>query len=114
MEFGRLKNFINGEWRDSDSNETLDIINPALDEIIAEVPISTEEEVNEAVMAAKEAFPEWRKTPPVSRARYLLSQSAHASGGASLRNPHPSSELWCTHRAHGADPVGDGRALWEP
>ncbi len=72
MEFGRVKNFINGEWKESESKDNWEVRNPALDEVIGEVPMSTEEEVNEAVRAAKEAFPEWRRTPPVSRARYLL------------------------------------------
>lgn len=72
MEFGRLQNFINGEWRTSQSKEIWEIRNPALDEIIGEVPMSTAEEVIEAVQSAKEAFYEWRQTPPVSRARYIL------------------------------------------
>jgi malonate-semialdehyde dehydrogenase (acetylating)/methylmalonate-semialdehyde dehydrogenase len=72
VEFGKLRNLINGEWRESQSKEILEVRNPALDQVIAEVPMSTEEEIQEAVQAAKEAFPEWRRTPPVSRARYLL------------------------------------------
>jgi malonate-semialdehyde dehydrogenase (acetylating)/methylmalonate-semialdehyde dehydrogenase len=72
LEFGRLKNFIDGEWKDSRSRETQEIRNPALDQVIGEVPLSTGEEVAEAIGAAKRAFPEWRRTPPVSRARYVL------------------------------------------
>ena len=72
MEFGRLKNFIDGEWKDSQSDDIWEIRNPALDEVIGEVPMSLEEEVAEAVRSAKDAFPEWRRTPPVSRARYIL------------------------------------------
>lgn len=72
MEFGRLRNFINGEWEESQSKESWEVRNPALDEVIAEVPLSTREETDMAVQAAKEAFPEWRRTTPVTRARYLL------------------------------------------
>jgi len=68
----RLRNFIGGEWVDSRSTEILEVRNPALDAAIAEVPMSTQQEVEQAVEAAREAFPEWRRTPPVSRARYLL------------------------------------------
>ncbi|MBW2061416.1 MAG: CoA-acylating methylmalonate-semialdehyde dehydrogenase [Deltaproteobacteria bacterium] len=71
MEFGRLANFIGGEWKESQSKEIWEVKNPALDEVVAEVPMSTREEVNEAVQAASEAFHEWRRVPPVSRARYL-------------------------------------------
>ena len=72
MEFGRVKNLINGKWEDSKSEEISEIRNPAFDKIIGEVPMSTEDEVNRAVRAAKDAFPEWRATPQVTRARYLL------------------------------------------
>ena len=72
MEFGRLKNLIHGEWKDSQSKEIWEIKNPALDDVIGEVPMSTGEEVAEAVQSAKNAFAEWRTTPPVSRARYIL------------------------------------------
>ncbi|MBW1800336.1 MAG: aldehyde dehydrogenase family protein [Deltaproteobacteria bacterium] len=72
VEFGRLKNLINGEWKDSQSDDIWEIRNPALDEVIGEVPMSTGEEVAEAVQSARDAFAEWRTTPPVSRARYIL------------------------------------------
>jgi malonate-semialdehyde dehydrogenase (acetylating)/methylmalonate-semialdehyde dehydrogenase len=72
MEVERLRNFINGEWVESRSKEILEVRNPALDEVIAGVPMSTDDEVKEAIEAAKEAFPEWRRTPAVSRARYLF------------------------------------------
>jgi malonate-semialdehyde dehydrogenase (acetylating)/methylmalonate-semialdehyde dehydrogenase len=71
MEFGRLKNFIGGEWKESDAKKVWHIKNPALDIVIGEVPMSTDAEVDAAVQSAKTAFPDWRKTPPVSRARYL-------------------------------------------
>ncbi len=71
MEFGRVKNFIDGEWVESEAKETWQIRNPALDIVIGEVPMSTDSEVDAAVRSAKAAFPEWRRTPPVSRARYL-------------------------------------------
>ena len=71
MEFGRVKNFIDGEWMESEAKETWQIRNPALDIVIGEVPMSTDAEVDAAVRSAKAAFPEWRRTPPVSRARYL-------------------------------------------
>lgn len=66
-----LKNFINGEWVDS-KGEIFDVINPATNRVIAKVPISTEDELKAAVEAAKEAWPEWRRTPPLARARCLF------------------------------------------
>jgi len=67
-----IKNYINGRWVASKSNEVLDVRNPATDEVIARVPLSTREEVDAAVRAARDAFPEWRETPPYARARYMF------------------------------------------
>ncbi|MEN3056124.1 MAG: aldehyde dehydrogenase family protein, partial [Candidatus Methanosuratincola petrocarbonis] len=67
-----LKNYINGEWVESNSTETLDVVNPATLEVLAKVPKSTNDEVKEAIKAAKEAFWEWRCTPPSTRVRYLF------------------------------------------
>jgi len=72
MEYGTLKNYINGEWVPSQSGELLEVRNPATDELVARVPLSTEDEVNQAVAAAKAAFQEWRETPPIVRARYMF------------------------------------------
>jgi len=71
MSVERLKNFINGEWVDSESTEYGDVRNPAWDKLLCQVPMSTKAEVDQAVQAAKNAFPEWRNTPPVTRARCL-------------------------------------------
>ncbi len=72
MEYGTLKNYIAGRWASSASSEVLEVHNPATGEVIAHVPVSTPEEVHRAVAAAREAFPEWRETPPVVRARYMF------------------------------------------
>jgi malonate-semialdehyde dehydrogenase (acetylating)/methylmalonate-semialdehyde dehydrogenase len=72
MTITALKNYIAGEWVASQSSEILDVHNPATGEVIARVPLSTVEEVNQAVAAAKGAFQEWRETPPLVRARYML------------------------------------------
>jgi malonate-semialdehyde dehydrogenase (acetylating)/methylmalonate-semialdehyde dehydrogenase len=49
-----------------------DIWNPATGEQIARVPYGTKDDVDMAVSAAKDAYPEWRETPPLARARYLF------------------------------------------
>jgi len=66
-----IRNYINGEWVES-KGEIVDVVNPAKYQTIARVPISTKTELDSAVEAAKEAFPDWRATPPVARARYLF------------------------------------------
>lgn len=66
-----VKNYINDEWVDS-KGEVLDVVNPANNQVIGKVPVSTRAELDEAVQAAQEAYPDWRTTPPVARARYLF------------------------------------------
>jgi len=66
-----LKNYIDGEWVES-KGEVIDVVNPATYKTIARVPISTGEEMDAAVAAAKAAFPDWRRTTPVARSRYLF------------------------------------------
>jgi len=66
-----IKNFINGEWVES-KGEIVDVVNPATCQVIARVPISTKDEIDTAVEVSKEAFPDWRATPPVARARCLF------------------------------------------
>jgi malonate-semialdehyde dehydrogenase (acetylating)/methylmalonate-semialdehyde dehydrogenase len=67
-----VKNYINGEWVASKSTEILDVVNPATAEVIARVPLSTPDEVKRTIKAAKDAYEEWRETPPLTRARYMF------------------------------------------
>jgi 1-pyrroline dehydrogenase len=64
--------FIGGEWADSASGETLDVINPANDRLIARVPKSSSEDVDRAVEAADKAFPAWGAATPAERSNALL------------------------------------------
>src|SRR5690242_11865090 len=67
-----VPNYINGQWKDSQASEWLDVVNPATGEVIARTPLSSAAEVGTAVDAAAEAFPEWRRTPPEDRIQYLF------------------------------------------
>jgi aminobutyraldehyde dehydrogenase len=66
------QNFIGGEWVDSTGGDTMEVLNPATGEVIAEVPNATAEDVDRAVQAAKKALVEWRETTPAERAEALL------------------------------------------
>jgi 1-pyrroline dehydrogenase len=66
------KNFVGGEWVDAVDGGTMEVINPATAETIAEVPSGTEADVDRAVEAAKKALPEWLETTPGERAEALL------------------------------------------
>lgn len=67
-----VKNYIGGEWKESQSAKIEPVYNPATGEIIAHVPLSTKEEVGEAVQVAKKAFQTWSKTPVPKRARIMF------------------------------------------
>lgn len=61
-----LRNYINGAWIESAAADYLDVENPSTGEMIARVPLSTTNAANDAISAAKDAFPAWAATP-VSR-----------------------------------------------
>src|SRR5436309_5304660 len=66
------KNFVGGEWVDAVEGGTMEVVNPATGETIAEVPRGTQADVDRAVEAAKKALPEWLETTPGERAEALL------------------------------------------
>lgn len=71
-----VQQLINGDFVDSKTSEWIDLTDPATQEVIAKVPQTTDDEINEAVAAAKEAFKTWRKTPITTRARIFLTYQA--------------------------------------
>ncbi|MDI3091164.1 CoA-acylating methylmalonate-semialdehyde dehydrogenase [Priestia megaterium] len=67
-----IENYIAGEWVESSTSLREKVYNPATGEVIAEVPLSTKEDVDQAVRAANEAFKGWSKTAVPKRARILF------------------------------------------
>ncbi|NRF92628.1 CoA-acylating methylmalonate-semialdehyde dehydrogenase [Paenibacillus frigoriresistens] len=67
-----LKNWIGGEWIASTSTQTEPVYNPATEEVLANIPISTKADVDHAVRTAQEAFQTWSRTPVPRRARVLF------------------------------------------
>jgi 1-pyrroline dehydrogenase len=65
------KAFVGGEWVDSASGETMDVINPATGEVVAAVPSCVAEDVDRAVAAAAKALPEWLDKTPKDRSELL-------------------------------------------
>ena len=68
----QLKFCVNNEWRVSQTGKYMPIYNPSKGVIIAETPCCTVDEVNEAVAAAKAAFPDWSATPVTVRTQVLF------------------------------------------
>src|ERR671923_776351 len=68
----KLQNFIDGEFVDAAEGATEEVTNPANGEVIAEMQLSTEEDVDRAVAAAKRAFPSWSATTPGERPAAII------------------------------------------
>lgn len=68
----KMKNYINGEWVESNATHYEDVYNPATKEVIAQVPLSPKEDLDYAVEAAKTAFEKWKKVAVPRRARILF------------------------------------------
>jgi malonate-semialdehyde dehydrogenase (acetylating)/methylmalonate-semialdehyde dehydrogenase len=65
------KNYINGKWISSSTKEFKDVFDPSKNILIAKTPLSTADDANLAIQAAKKAFTRWRRTPAQTRTRYL-------------------------------------------
>ena len=66
------KQFIAGEFVDSKSGETMEVLNPSTGEVIAEVPRGSADDVERAVEAARSAWSEWKSKTPKDRMELLL------------------------------------------
>jgi betaine-aldehyde dehydrogenase len=67
-----LQNMIGGEFVAPAEGKTEDVVNPANGDVIAHSPLSTQEDVDRAVQAARKAFESWSVTTPAQRQEALL------------------------------------------
>jgi malonate-semialdehyde dehydrogenase (acetylating)/methylmalonate-semialdehyde dehydrogenase len=67
-----LQNYVGGKWTASQASDFVNVHNPALGAVIAKAPLSTRADLDAAVQAAEKAFPAWRDTPVVQRARAMF------------------------------------------
>ena len=68
----KLKFYVDGQWRESKTDNYMDVYDPSRGEVIAQTPCCTVEEVNDAVEAANRAFTGWSQTPVMKRAQVLF------------------------------------------
>ena len=71
-----VKMLLDGKFVESRTSEWHDVINPATQEVLAQVPFATDDELNAAVASAKKAFKTWKNTPLAARARIMLKLQA--------------------------------------
>ncbi|MCK4897656.1 MAG: aldehyde dehydrogenase family protein, partial [Anaerolineales bacterium] len=72
----KILNYINGEWCLSSGSTSLNVHNPANQEVLAEVALTPKSEVDEAVNHAKLALAGWSRTPAAERIQYLFKLKA--------------------------------------
>ena len=68
----QLEHFINGELVDGKSGRYSNVYNPSTGEVSKQLPLANTAEVNDAIEVAKAAFPAWRDTPALKRARIMF------------------------------------------
>jgi malonate-semialdehyde dehydrogenase (acetylating)/methylmalonate-semialdehyde dehydrogenase len=71
-----VKLLVDGKFVESQTQEWHDVVNPATQEVLAQVPFATDSEIATAVAAAKTAYKTWKNTPLATRARIMLKLQA--------------------------------------
>ena len=66
-----LKLFINGSWRTGEGRDSFPVVNPVSGQPIAELPLATEADLDEALETAQRTYPEWRATDVEKRSAIL-------------------------------------------
>lgn len=92
------KMLVDGQWREASSGETLPSIDPAIGKVIAHFPSGTAADADEAVRAARRAFPTWKRVTPYDRGRLLQKTAAliekHGDELAELITLENGKPLW--------------------
>ncbi len=75
-----LQNYVGGAFTQPSSDRSLEVINPATQEPLAMVPLSSAADLDAAVAAARDAFPAWRSKPVIQRAQWLFTLRERLTG----------------------------------
>lgn len=67
----QVKHFINGEWVESTGSETIDVVNPATEEVMGKISSGTSEDLDKAVAAAKAVLPTFSNSTKEERIQWL-------------------------------------------
>ncbi|CAA9426349.1 MAG: Aldehyde dehydrogenase [uncultured Rubrobacteraceae bacterium] len=126
---GKMAIYINGEWGPAVSGETFETVDPSTGEVLGTVPRGTDEDIDRAVRAAKDALPGWRDTPAFARglmlrqlSTLLTEQKEEFARIEALDSGHyyakalqlmEATPLWFDYHAGLADKVG-GRTINVP
>lgn len=97
MNYPDLQLYIGGTWRGADS--TIDVVNPATEQIIGQLPVADTAALDDALAAAVDGFRVWSRTPPRERADTIRAAAAlmrerqeEIAGAITLEQGKPLSE----------------------
>ena len=109
------KNYIGGEWVDSRSGETFDVVNPATEEVFATVPSAGREDAQRAIKAARGAFDsgEWTGMEAEERKRILLSVLDHLAAAEDDLATVETQQAGMTIRATSTVVIGYCMQHWD-
>src|ERR1035437_6035343 len=72
MKYPEVKNYVGGKFIPNTSNKYLDVISPIDGSILSKVPLSSKQDLNEAILVARKAFGTWSKTPIKERVQVFF------------------------------------------
>ncbi len=72
MKYPEVKNYVGGKFVPNTTDKFLDVISPIDGSILSKVPLSSKEDLNQAVIVAKKAFETWSKTPIKERVQVFF------------------------------------------
>jgi len=72
MKYKAIQNFINGQFVNASTDKSMEVISPIDGNLLSTVPMSTYKDLDEAVKAARSAFPAWSKTPIKERVQVFF------------------------------------------
>jgi succinate-semialdehyde dehydrogenase len=94
-----IQQYINGKWVDAISKNTVSLLNPATEEVVGHISYADERDCQAAILAAQQAFLQWRKTTPYQRAdilkkaaQYIRNNLAVISSDMVLESGKPLAE----------------------
>ena len=102
--------YINGEWVDPVDPKSLDVINPATEEVIGKIAMGNSQDVDKAVAAAKEAFESFSKTTKEERlalmGKILEVYQSRYDENAETISSEMGAPLWLSKAAQAATGAG--------
>src|SRR5215831_6990450 len=108
-----LKFYIDGKWVEPAQSRTLDVINPATEEVAGRISLGGQADVDKAVAAAKKAFKTWSKTSREQRVAVLerlAGEFGKRMGAiADAITEEMGAPAWLAERAEG--PAGIGHLM---